>query len=88
MVVARAGIEIAAGCLGLPGDCAHAPPGRALEEHVLQHVRDADPMVRLVEETRLHMSDDRHNWCGMIRLNQKREAVREDFAVDIFGPDG
>ncbi len=92
MVVGSVGIEVAAGRLGLARQLARAePPARArrsgtLEVHVLQHVRDAHQLVRLVEETRLDPRD--HGNCGGvgIALNQQREPVGEDFAPDVGGP--
>ena len=63
-----------------------AAPCRALEEHVLEHVGDAGPAVRLVEETRLHVSDHRNHRRGVVRLHQQGEAVREDLADNALGP--
>ena len=64
----------------------HAAPRRSLEEHVLQHVGDAGPAVRLVEEPRLDVGHHRNDRRGMVRLDQQGEAVGEDFADNVFGP--
>ena len=51
-------VERAAERLGALREFTGAERGRALEEHVLEHVRDADRRVRFVEESGAHVRDD------------------------------
>jgi hypothetical protein len=86
VVVGRAGVQVAAGGLGLPRNGAHPAPRRALEEHVLEHVRDSAPPVRLVEESGLDVSNHRHRGGRGLLLHQERESVGQHLPPDIPGP--
>ena len=86
VIVARAGIEVAARRLGLPRDLAHPAARRPLEEHVLEHVGDPDPAVRLVEEAGLHMGDHRDGRCRRLVLREEGEPVRQHLARHPLGP--
>ena len=66
VVVDRAGVEVAATRFRLLRDDANAARRRALEVHVLEHVRDADDVVGLVEVPRLHVRDDRDDGCRVV----------------------
>ena len=88
VIVDGAGVEIAAGALGLPGDRAHAAARGALEEHVLEDMGDAGPAIGLVEEAGLHVGDDRDHRRGVVRLHQQGEAVVQDLAPDARRPVG
>jgi hypothetical protein len=70
VIVAGAGVEIAARALGLTGDGPDAAARGALEEHVLEHVGDAQPAVGLVEEARLHVGHHRHHRRRAVLLHQ------------------
>ena len=78
MVVDRVRVEIAAGGLGLARDLPHAAGGGALEEHVLEHVGDADHVIGFVEVADLHVRDDGHHRRRRITAHEEREAVRQD----------
>jgi hypothetical protein len=87
MIVAGTGIEVPPSRFGLSGDGADTPPCGPLEEHVLQHVRDPGPPIRLVEKASLDVRDHSYHWCGMIRLDQQRQTIGENLAVDSCGPE-
>src|SRR5262249_18513989 len=59
VVVNRRRVQVTAGGLRLLRDLADTSARRALEVHVLEHVRDADDVVRLVEVAGAHIRDDR-----------------------------
>ena len=85
LVVDRAGVEIAARRLRRARDLAHAARGRALEEHVLQHVRDAEDVVRLVEVAGAHVRDDRHDGRARVAADECGEAVGELYPAYTVG---
>ena len=68
-------IEIATVRLRLAGDLPHTTRRRALEEHVLQHVRDADHVVGFVEVPHLHVGDDGDHRCRRIATYEQRQTV-------------
>ena len=77
-VVDRAGVGVAADGRELLADLFRAGKLlRALEEHVLEQVRHAGDLVRLVEVARLHPGVDRDHPGSRLLPNQEREAVRE-----------
>ena len=88
VIVAGAGVEVAAGGLGVPGDLPRPAARRALEEHVLQHVRDPGPAVRFVEEPGLHVGHHGGHGGGAVALDQEREAVGQHLAAHAGGPGG
>ena len=61
VIVDRVRVEIAAIGFRLARDLPHTARRRPLEEHVLEHVRDPDDVIRLVEVSGFHMSDDCDN---------------------------
>jgi hypothetical protein len=85
VVVDRVRVEIAALGLGLLRDLAHAAARRALEEHVLEHVRHADDVVRLVEVAGAHEGVDRDDRRRGVAPDEHGEAVREHGAVHRGG---
>ena len=76
VVVDRAGVEISAARLRIARDFADAARRRALEVHVLEHVRDADFVVRLVEIAGLHVRHDRDDRRARVAPHEQAEAVR------------
>ena len=77
VIVDRAGVEIAAARLGVARDLAGPARRRALEVHVLEHVRDADLGVGLVEVAGLHVRDDRDHRRARVAAHEQAQAVRE-----------
>src|SRR6185503_8799011 len=88
LVVDGGGGEVAAEHLGLAREVTGAAPGGSLEEHVLQHVGNAHPFVRLVEVPGANVGDDRDDGGGLVALNENGEAVGEDLAMYAVGPHG
>ena len=85
VIVDRAGVEITAGRFRLLRDRADRAGNRSLEEHVLEHVRDADDVVRLIEVAGLHERHDRHDGRRVIAAKKNRQPVRENEAPDARG---
>ena len=77
VIVDRGGVEIAADGLRLFGDLADAARRRALEVHVLEHVRDADDVVGLVEVARADVRDDGDDGRRAVAANENGQAVRK-----------
>jgi hypothetical protein len=86
VVVPGAGVEIPARGLRLASDRSHTATLGALEEHVLQHVRDPGPAVGLVEEPRFHVGHHGNYRGGTIGLDQESETVGKDFPDDAVCP--
>ena len=84
VIVDRVRVEITAVRLRFAGDLPDAARRRALEEHVLQHVRDTDHVVRFVEIADLHVGDDGHHWCRRIATHEQREAVGQHVAYGLM----
>ena len=82
VVVDRAGVEIAADGLRLLGDLADAARRRALEVHVLEHVRDADDVVGLVEVAGAHVRDDGDDRRRAVAPNQHGQSVGQPRSHD------
>jgi hypothetical protein len=87
VIVDRPGIQVAAQRLGLLRDLADAARGRALEEHVLEHVGDADHVIGFVEVARADVGDDRHDRRRRIAPHDDRESIRQAVAPDAFRAD-
>jgi hypothetical protein len=87
VVVTGACIEVTTCRLGFSGNVPHTAARSPLEKHVLQDVRDAGPVVRLIEKPGFDVGDNRHHRRRVIRLDQKRQAVGENLAVDVLRPD-
>ncbi len=81
VIVDRAGVQVTALRLGLAGDVAHAAGGRALEVHVLEHVRHAHHVVGFVEVSRGHPGDDRDHRHAVVGGDEYGQAVAEPVAV-------
>ena len=84
VIVDRVRVEIAAVRLRFAGDLPHATGWRPLEEHVLQHVRDADDVVGLVEIPHLHVGHDGDHRCRRIATHQQRQTVRQHVAYGLM----
>ncbi len=76
VIVDRAGVQIAAGRLRFLGDLADAAGRRALEVHVLEHVRDSDDVVRLVEIAGADERDDGDDRRRRIAAHEHGQPVR------------
>ena len=74
-------VDVAARRLDLGGDLSDAACGRALEEHVLVHVRDAGFRILLVGGADLHPRLQRDDRREMIFTNDDMETVREREAL-------
>jgi hypothetical protein len=75
VIVAGSCVEVPTSGFGLPRDFSHAAALGALEEHVLENVGNPAPAIRLVEESRLDVSNDRNYRSRVVCLNQEREPV-------------
>ena len=82
VVVDRRRVQVSADGLGLPRDLAHAARGRALEVHVLQHMRDADLVVRFVEIAGVDVGDDRGDRDRRVTTHQHAQPVGKRAALD------
>jgi hypothetical protein len=87
VIVDRRRIQVSADRLGLLGDLTHAARRRALEVHVLQHVRDTDDVVRLVEVSGADERDDRNDRSRPVATDEHREPVRQSRPDDGFRVD-
>ena len=85
VIVDGAGVQISARRLGLLRDGADGTRRRPLEEHVLEHVRDADDVVALIEVAGLHEGDDRNYGRGVVAPQKHGEPVGEDDAPHRCG---
>ena len=78
----REGVELAADRIHLLRDVLCRAGGRALEEHVLDKVRDAGVLARLVARAAREPDADRHRSDVRHRLGDETKAVRERLAAD------
>jgi hypothetical protein len=44
-------------------------------------------MIRFIEEPGFDVGDNRDYRSGAVGLDQQGQAVRQDFPVDVFGPE-
>ena len=77
VIVDRRGVQIAADRLRLPRDLSHATAWRALEVHVLEHMRDAHDIVGLVEVAGGHVRHDRRYRRARVAPHEYAQAVRQ-----------
>jgi hypothetical protein len=78
VIVDRGRVEIAAHRLRLARDLADGAARRALEEHVLEDVRDAHDVVRLVEVAGAHVGHDRDDRRRRISAHEHGEPVGQN----------
>src|SRR5579863_187690 len=81
VIVDRVRVEIAAARFGLTRDLADATGRRALEVHVLEHVRDPHDVVGLIEVPGLDVGHDRDGACRPVPAYEESESVRQDGAM-------
>ena len=77
-------VEIAAVGLRFTRDLPHAARCRALEEHVLQHVRNADLVVGFVEVADLYVRHDGHHRRRRIATHEQGQAIGQDFTNGLM----
>ena len=77
LVVDGSGVQVSTQPLRLAGKLAGRTCRSALEIHVLQHMGDPNPLVRLVEVTGLHVGEGSYNWCRTVPLDQQGQSVGE-----------
>jgi hypothetical protein len=82
VVVDRVRVQVAAGGLGGLRDLADPSLLRALEEHVLEYMRDAHHIVGLVEVARLDVGDDGDDRRGVVTPDDDRQPVGQHGAAD------
>ncbi len=77
VVVDRRRVQVATRGFRFLRDLTHAAARRALEVHVLEHVRDAHDVIGLVEVPGAHEGDDRDNGSRRIAPDQHGQTVRQ-----------
>ena len=85
MVARGVGVDIAADRLDLLGDLARAAPRRALEGHVLEHVRHAVDVGRLVARAGIDPYAHRGGLHGGTWSRRHRHAVVRRVTADVVG---